>query len=84
MTESEIEIMMFCNSKKPGDQDQPSKKKQIETGIFKKIINRFNHKRSRRFRSRLATVLGIPKTDKFFQTLKTMKAPYSQLEKRYY
>ncbi len=84
MTEEEIETMLFCKTKKPGDQDQPSKKKQIEIGIFKKIINRFNHKGSRRFRARLATILGIPETDEVFQTLKVMKAPYSDQKKKYY
>jgi hypothetical protein len=56
MTENEIEIMMFCNSKKPGDQDQPSKKKQIETGIFKKIINRSGLLRGSRSRYRFGWV----------------------------
>jgi hypothetical protein len=60
MTLKEIEAMMFCKTKKPGDQDQPSKKKQIETGIFKQILNRINNKKYRLFRTRLATVLRIP------------------------
>jgi len=59
MTLKEIETMLFCTTKKPGDQNQPSKKKQIETGIFKQIVNRVNNKGSRRFRARLAQVLGI-------------------------
>lgn len=77
MTTNQIEHLLLEKTKDPHDQDQPSKKKQLEI-TFKQILNRIRNPHNKHFKSRLAKFLGIPEDHKYFESINKVKAIYSR------